>query len=757
MFKTTIWRFLTCSSILFHLSCAGGPGPIRTDPPEAGPAAPPRPDARQGVDASVPEGPEFKKEIIAVGRALETGDLATAQSLSAALEDSAEGSLLRARIADSAGDYPKAVGHWRALQQGTTDFEPWITGELAGALAKTEQFAEALAKIEPFLADDRALTTAQRKKWLGWKTDWLIASNKHAEVIGVCDELLSELSDKPARQKIALKRAAALIALGKTKPARQVLSPLAQSASRAKIMREATQLLTTAGAAPRQSPKQQLERGKTLIGLRAWDDAKGMLDPLTKSANRALADEARWQSALLLFNRRRHYKQAVAAFDQLAKSKSKFAEEAEYHRARALSRLDRDEEAILAYRRFANRTSHRELATQALFFAARLEFLLGRHKKAQRSFQVLLKQRRLGPSRTRDAHFMAGLLAILNRQPRSAISHLTAASKGTKHPEVLARNRYWSAVARTALDKQKKGAALRDVCREDATTWYARLAAQRLFKLGIDQGPCGLTPLAGEEEEPNTQSLRAIVPLSRRGGFLARAGLFREAALALREAEKDPAVKAETRLWIDLYMALDAPHFAIRRASIGLGWPPNPELRWRAHAAYPTPYREVAQKVRRQHNLPPLLIYAIARKESMFDPHAVSWVGAMGMMQMMPQTYRKNAKRAGLPPLEEGELPDSVDSIRAGGFELTSLLNRYDKSLPLAIMAYNGGSGAVDRWLDRSGDEPMDVFVEKIGFTQTRNYVKRVYQNLVRYRLLAGELPPKIPAVAARPKVDTGQ
>ena len=167
-------------------------------------------------------------------------------------------------------------------------------------------------------------------------------------------------------------------------------------------------------------------------------------------------------------------------------------------------------------------------------------------------------------------------------------------------------------------------------------------------------------------------------------------------------------------------------------------------------AAYPTPYATGARTVEAAHDLPSDLIFAIARKESLFDPHAVSWVGAMGMMQMMPKTYEANRKKAGLPALSEGELPGPVASIQAAGFELADLFEKFEGSLPLSIMAYNGGAAAVTRWISRSGGLTLDVFVEKVGFGQTRNYVRRVTQNLVRYRLLQGKPIPKLPLVVGK-------
>ena len=239
--------------------------------------------------------------------------------------------------------------------------------------------------------------------------------------------------------------------------------------------------------------------------------------------------------------------------------------------------------------------------------------------------------------------------------------------------------------------------------------------------------------------------------LSPLAALFARAGFYKDAANTLYDLEKSKKVKLSAAEWISHYTALEAPHYAIRRAGAALSWPPESKDRWLAEAAYPTPLTELVQQMEKKHDLPSLLLYAIARKESLFDPKAVSRVGAMGLMQMMPRTYETNRKRAGLPKLKEGELPGPEESILAASQEFADLFKRFDNSLPLVIMAYNGGPHAVDRWLSRSGDLPLDVFVEKVGFVETRNYVRRVTRNLVRYRQLHGEPPPELPRIAKRP------
>ena len=193
------------------------------------------------------------------------------------------------------------------------------------------------------------------------------------------------------------------------------------------------------------------------------------------------------------------------------------------------------------------------------------------------------------------------------------------------------------------------------------------------------------------------------------------------------------------------YELLESPQYSIRRAASGLPWPPSEEFLYRAHLAYPNPYAELAEQVEKKHNLPSAIIHSIARKESLFNPNIVSYAGAMGLMQFMPRTYELNRTKAGLPPLEDGELPGPIESIVCAGYEFESLMSRFERQLPLAIMAYNGGPEAVSNWVNRSGDAPIDIFVEKIAFRQTRNYVRRVYQNLARYRLLDGKQPLEIP------------
>ncbi|MDD5306569.1 MAG: transglycosylase SLT domain-containing protein [Deltaproteobacteria bacterium] len=682
------------------------------------------------------------------GRALESGDAARARTLlSASGAQGPESVFLGARVAAALGDHVEAARLYRALVGGPPEIEPLRLMGLARVLAGAGSFKEAAAEVEPLagrvaLAEERAA--------------WLEKAGDLASAAAAYHAASAKAGARSVRDRLALAEGRVLLALGKTAQARALLDPLALDAASGKIMREAETALAAAGLATTWNAAQRLARAKTLAAHRAFDAALATLAPVLSKASKADEAEARWIEANVLYDRRRHYAEAVLALGRIAAGRGPHVEDAAFLAARALSRLDRDDEAVAAYRSFARKARSKERAAQARFLAARLEFFMGKEREALLSFEALVGRGKPGKSvaspalpagDVRDAHFLAGLSALRTFKPERAALHFEAASQDAP-AEALARNRYWTAVARVEAKGRGGFDLLRDLCRGDPTSWYALHARARLMALGEAPGPCRLDPVTGAGETPKVLPLEELSPLA---GFLARAGLWREAAEVLHAEEQEGSAKAGVVSWIAAYVRLDAPQHAIARASANLGWPPAPRDLWRARAAYPAPYADVVRRTEERHGLPRFLVYAIARKESMFDPRAVSPVGAVGLMQMMPFVYARNAKLAGVRQISEGGVPGPDDSIRAAGFELRDLLRRFG-SLPLAIMAYNGGAAAVGRWLDRSSGLPLDLFVEKAGFDQTRSYVRRVWQNLVRYRLLFGEAPPELPATAEKPK-----
>jgi soluble lytic murein transglycosylase len=147
---------------------------------------------------------------------------------------------------------------------------------------------------------------------------------------------------------------------------------------------------------------------------------------------------------------------------------------------------------------------------------------------------------------------------------------------------------------------------------------------------------------------------------------------------------------------------------------------------------YPLAYLDLVEEAARDNNLDPLLILSIMREESRFASDARSVAGALGLMQLMPQTASKISKRAKVSLGRSEELYDARTNVFIGSYYL-SMLIRHFGSAPPAIASYNAGEEIVKEWLSSGGYMSMDEFVEDIPYDETRNYVKKVMTSYLEY------------------------
>ncbi|AKF05533.1 Soluble lytic murein transglycosylase precursor [Sandaracinus amylolyticus] len=172
-------------------------------------------------------------------------------------------------------------------------------------------------------------------------------------------------------------------------------------------------------------------------------------------------------------------------------------------------------------------------------------------------------------------------------------------------------------------------------------------------------------------------------------------------------------------------------------------------------AMRPRAYEQIVNEVARERGLDPNLLLAVMRVESVYNPRIVSYAGAVGLLQIMPRTGRLIARSMGR-EAEFGvdDLLDPRTNIEFAAWYLSSLIRRFEGRVPLAIASYNGGPHNVRRWLrDHSEDMPIDAFCERIPFDQTHRYVRRVLGHWAAYRAQQGlpmvELDPSIPELEA--------
>jgi len=133
------------------------------------------------------------------------------------------------------------------------------------------------------------------------------------------------------------------------------------------------------------------------------------------------------------------------------------------------------------------------------------------------------------------------------------------------------------------------------------------------------------------------------------------------------------------------------------------------------------------------------LILGIIRRESIFEYDAISAVGAVGLMQLMPATGRQAAKRAGMDGFQWEDLMRPEVNLQLGIAHFQGLLRRYDGELIPAIASYNASAHIVAEWIKRYSLNDELEFIEAIEFTETRNYVKKVLEAYWIYQLLYGK------------------
>jgi soluble lytic murein transglycosylase len=151
---------------------------------------------------------------------------------------------------------------------------------------------------------------------------------------------------------------------------------------------------------------------------------------------------------------------------------------------------------------------------------------------------------------------------------------------------------------------------------------------------------------------------------------------------------------------------------------------------------YPTPFPVQVLENAMRHNLPPHLVYAMIREESRFDIEAVSRVGALGLMQLMPETGRRVARQMELPEWVEEDLLDPEINVTLGVWYAASLAELSDGNYHWMLAAYNAGPRNARRWFDDAEGESLIRTVDGIDYRETRKYVQRIVESANIYHSL---------------------
>ncbi len=412
--------------------------------------------------------------------------------------------------------------------------------------------------------------------------------------------------------------------------------------------------------------------------------------------------------------------------------------------------------AIAGYREFAQAYADDERAPEALSRAATL---LSRQGDAEATLQQQLDLGRRYPAsaQAHDALFTAGWsLFRANRleEARAAWDLLRQNTSGA----VAAQAAFWA--ARTA-DPQSADYANRLDAAIEATpdSYYGARAADLLDKLPAGTVPIG-APIAGAswraaEDWIASWSGAPAFHLEERGyppEVVDNVTVRR--ALALQDVALQPEAIAEwdaahatwrndpVKLYLLARLAYDRgfPYIALKAAedladrSPEQGFAKAPEALRRL--IFPTPYADLILAQASERKLDPLVLYAMFRQESLFNPGAHSGAGALGLAQVIPTTAEGIAQNLQVPNFQADDLFRPAVGVRFGAFYLDRQLDAMHGSLPGALAAYNGGLSNAQRWASGDSVTDQDLFIQGIDYDETRSYVKLVVGYYEAYRRL---------------------
>ena len=154
---------------------------------------------------------------------------------------------------------------------------------------------------------------------------------------------------------------------------------------------------------------------------------------------------------------------------------------------------------------------------------------------------------------------------------------------------------------------------------------------------------------------------------------------------------------------------------------------------------YPVYYTDIIKKNSKKYEIDPLFVASMIREESRYNTEGVSWVGALGLMQIMPSTGRDLARRIKLRRFHTNMLFDPEINIQMGTWYMKNLMDKFENNHALVAGAYNGGPGRMQRWLRERDISDLDEFIEDISITETRRHIKKVIDSYHIYRELYSE------------------
>src|SRR5438445_8816863 len=325
-----------------------------------------------------------------------------------------------------------------------------------------------------------------------------------------------------------------------------------------------------------------------------------------------------------------------------------------------------------------------------------------------------------------EQEFTSGWIALgFLTDPATAAQHFARIGVGTVNPTALARAGYWQGRAAEAAGRTQEARTAYTAAAAQSTSYYGQLARAKLglAQLALNEAPAPRS--RGIEKLEIVRAVQLLFDLDEREIAIP--------VLADMGENGDPDALVGLGELTSRY-GYARGTLLVGKAALNRGLPFD-------FYAYPVAgipsFSAIGPDVEKS------VIFSIARQESAFNQGDVSPAQAYGLMQVTPEAGRYVCKRSGVTFDLNRMKTDAAYNTALGAAELGGLLEDYRGSYIMTFAAYNAGRGSLKKWIDRYGD-PRDAkvdavdWVELIPFSETRNYVQRVMENLQVYRARFG-------------------
>ncbi|MFD0915763.1 transglycosylase SLT domain-containing protein [Pseudahrensia aquimaris] len=346
-------------------------------------------------------------------------------------------------------------------------------------------------------------------------------------------------------------------------------------------------------------------------------------------------------------------------------------------------------------------------------------------KKYKTAYSLASRNVAKSAKRRLDAEFLAGWIALRKiGDAKTAAQHFARLVKIASTPVSLSRGHYWHGRALEADGNIKDARRAYAKGAQHDTTFYGQLAAIKSGRSKINIASA--SPTKNDRASfANFELVQAIAKLESAGHPNRARTIYRHLARHLETPGHLAllAARAEARGDHQLGLQVGKTGFSRGMEVDKVAWPLG---------AIPSNARLGKSGT--------ALAYAISRQESTFQIDARSHANALGLMQLLPGTAKQTARRVGVKYSKSRLTRDASYNALLGTAYLDQQMERFGGSLILTFIAYNAGPSRVNQWIERNGDprgaslEFVVDWIEKIPFSETRNYVQRVMENLQVYK-----------------------